>query len=132
MPDVPHIAVVDDNRSIRIATQDLLTSAGYLVHTFDNAQSFLAASIHKSIACLVADLRMPGMTGFELHEYLSLSGKAIPTVIITAHPRELTRARALEAGVICFLTKPFTPDEFLQCVRHALAKWRPRRTIRTC
>lgn len=132
MPDVPHIAVVDDNRSIRIATQDLLTSAGYLVHTFDNAQSFLAASIHESIACLVADLRMPGMTGFELHEYLALSGKAIPTVIITAHPRELTRERALGAGVICFLTKPFTPDEFLQCVRHALAKWRPRRTIETC
>lgn len=132
MSDVPQIAVVDDNRSIRAATQDLLNAAGYFAHTFDNAQSFLASSVHESIACLVADLRMPGMTGFELHEYLAMSGKAIPTVIITAHPRELTRERALAAGVICFLTKPFTPDELLQCVRHALTRWRPRRIIKTC
>jgi FixJ family two-component response regulator len=126
MPEVPHVAVVDDNRSIRNATQDLLNAAGYSAFTFENAKSFLGSSVHESAACLIADLRMPGMTGLELHEHLTKSGKRIPTVIITAHPKELTRERAREAGICCFLIKPFTPDELLDCVRHALAKWRPR------
>jgi FixJ family two-component response regulator len=122
MPEAPQIAVVDDNRSIRTATQDLLNAAGYSACAFENAQSFLASAVHENVACLVADLRMPGMSGLELHEYLELAGKGIPTVIITAHPRELSRKQACEAGVTCFLLKPFTPDELLDCVRRALAR----------
>ena len=125
MSEVPRVAVVDDNRSIRDATQDLLNSAGYSAFTFENAVSFLGSSIHESAACLVADLRMPGMTGLELHEHLKSSGKRIPTIIITAHPRELTRERASAAGISCLLVKPFTPDELLECVRRALATWTP-------
>ena len=129
MPEGPLIAVVDDDRSIRNAMQDLLNAAGFATFTFENAKSFLGSSVRASVACLVADMRMPGMTGLELHEHLATSGNGIPTVIITAHPGELTRERAREAGITCFLTKPFTPDELLECVRKALAKSRAHRTI---
>lgn len=129
MLEVPHIAVVDDNRSIRNATQDLLNAAGYSAFTFETAESFLGSSVRESVACLVADMRMPGMSGLELHERLASSGQGVPTVIITAHPRDLARERACKAGVTCFLIKPFTPDEFLNCVRRALANWQPPSTI---
>ena len=129
MLEGPHIAVVDDDRSIRNATQDLLNAAGFPTFTFENAKSFLGSSVRESVACLVADMRMPGMTGLELHEHLVNSGTGIPTVIITAHPEELMRARAREAGITCFLTKPFSPDELLECVRKALARPRVLRTI---
>jgi FixJ family two-component response regulator len=123
------IAVVDDDRSIRNATQDLLNAAGFVTFTFENARSFLGSSVRASVACLVADMRMPGMTGLELHEHLAASGAGIPTVIITAHPAELTRERAREAGITCFLTKPFSPDELLDCVRRATAAFRSSRVI---
>ena len=123
------IAVVDDDRSMRHATQDLLKAAGFSTSTFENAQSFLGSTVRANVACLVADMRMPGMTGLELHEQLATSGKGIPTVIITAHPEELTRERARRAGITCFLTKPSTPDELLECVRKALAKSAAGRTI---
>jgi len=129
MPEGPLIAVVDDDRSIRNATQDLLNAAGFSTLTFENAKSFLGSSVRASASCLIADMRMPGMSGLDLHEHLALSGAGIPTVIITAHPEELTRERARRMGITCFLTKPFTPDELLQCVRKALANSRDRGTI---
>ena len=129
MTEAPLIAVVDDDRSIRNAVQNLLNAAGYATSTFGNATSFLDSSVRARVACLVTDMRMPGMSGLELHEHLSSTGAGIPTVIITAHPQELTRERALEAGVTCFLTKPFAPDDLLECVRHAIARSRPRRII---
>jgi FixJ family two-component response regulator len=77
----------------------------------------------------VTDMRMPGKTGLELHEHLAASGAGTPTVIITAHPDGPTRERARAAGVTCFLTKPFAPDELLECVRQAIARSQARRTI---
>lgn len=129
MPDGPLIAVVDDDRSIRNATQDLLKAAGFSTFTFGNATSFLDSPLRASVACLVVDMRMPAMTGLELHEHLVTSGAGIPTIIVTAHPEELTRERARKAGITCYLTKPFAPDELLECVRKALAKSRTLRTI---
>ncbi len=75
----------------------------------------------------LAGMRMPGMTGVELYQALVASGHAIPTVIITAHPEEITNAR--EAGITCYLTKPFAPDELLECVSEALAKSQTPRPI---
>jgi DNA-binding response OmpR family regulator len=69
------------------------------------------------------------MTGLELYQELVASGHAIPTVIITAHPEEIAHARAREAGITCYLIKPFTPDELLECVSEALAKSPTRRAI---
>lgn len=132
MSDGPLIAIVDDDMSIRNATQDLLKAAGFSAATFSNATSFLDSPNRPNVACLVADMRMPGMTGLELHEHLAASGTGIPTVIITAHPGELRPERAREAGVTCFLIKPFAPDELLECVRKALARARTRRTIPRC
>jgi FixJ family two-component response regulator len=75
---------------------------------------------------MVADMRMPGMSGLDLYRELVASGRRIPTVIISAHPQELMQARAREAGITCWLIKPFAPDELLECVGEALARTLPK------
>jgi FixJ family two-component response regulator len=122
MPEAPLIVIVDDDRSIRNAIQDLLKAAGFSTATFEDGESFLRSASCARAACLVADMRMPGMTGLQLHQELVASGHAISTIIVTAHPEELAQARARQAGITCYLIKPFTPDELLECVREALAK----------
>ena len=129
MPEGPLIAVVDDDKSIRNATQDLLKAAGFSTATFEDAESFLGSASRASAACVVADMRMRGMTGVKLYQELVAAGHAIPTVIITAHPEDLALARAREAGITCCLIKPFTPDELLECVHEALEKSQARRAI---
>jgi FixJ family two-component response regulator len=125
MPRGPLVAIVDDDRSIRNATQDLLNAAGFSTVAFADAESFLASASRATTACLVADMRMPGMSGVELYQALVALGHSIPTVIITAHPEEVTQARGRVAGLTCYLIKPFTPDEILECVHEALAKSPP-------
>jgi len=122
MPETPLVAIVDDDKSIRNATQDLLKAAGFSTAVFEDAESFLGSASRASAACVVADMRMPGRSGLELYQELLASGRGIPTVIITAHPEELTQARAREAGITCYLIKPFAPEELLECVREALAR----------
>lgn len=122
MPEAPLIAIVDDDQSIRAATQDLLKAEGLSACAFEDAESFLGSPMLATVACLVADMRMRGMSGLDLSRRLVAAGQGIPTVIITAHPDEMTRQRARLAGITCYLTKPFTPDELLGCVRKALAK----------
>ena len=129
MLDGTLVAIVDDDRSIRNATQDLLKAAGFSTATFEDAESFLGSASRAGASCVVADMRMPGMTGLELYQELVASGRGIPTVLITAHPDELTQARAHEAGITCYLTKPFAPDELLECVSEALAKSQTPRPI---
>ena len=116
------VAIVDDDASIRNGTRDLLKSAGFWTATFEDAESFLASPSRATTACLVADMRMPGMTGLELYEALVTSGDRIPTVLITAYPDEVALSRAREAGITCYLSKPFTPDDLLSCVGEALGK----------
>lgn len=123
----PLVAIVDDDPSIRNATRDLLKAAGFLTATFEDAESFLGSASRASTACLVADMRMPGMSGLELYKALVASGDGIPTVIITAHPEQVAQSRAREAGITCYLSKPFAPDDLVECVREALA--RPRGPI---
>ncbi len=122
MVDMPLVAIVDDDKSIRNATCDLLKAAGFSPAAFEDAESFLGWPTRASVACLVADMRMPGMSGLELYEALVAAGETIPTVIITAHPDERTQSRARAAGICCYLSKPFAPDEFLDCVGDALAR----------
>ena len=122
MAESPLVAVVDDDTSLRNATRDLLKAAGFATATFEDAESFLASECRASAACLVADMRMPGMSGLELHEALVASGDGIPTVLITARPEASTQSRARAAGITCYLSKPFAPDDLLECVREALAK----------
>ena len=121
MVEKPLVVIVDDDQSLRNATRDLLKAAGFSTATFKDAESFLGSASRARAACLVADMRMPGMTGLELYQALVASGNRIPTVIITAHPEELTQSRAREAGITCYLSKPFAPDDLLECVGEALA-----------
>lgn len=120
----PLVAIVDDDESIRDTTKDLLESAGLAAVTFASAALLLKSRRIKSISCLVADMRMPGMTGLELHQHLAGSNHAIPTVLITAYPDERMRAQAIKNNVVCYLAKPFAADEFLACVRCAIQRGR--------
>jgi len=124
MAQRPLVAIVDDDESIRHATRDLLGAAGFSTATFEDAESFLGSESRASVACVVADIRMPGMTGLELYQELVATGHGIPTVIVTAHPEELTQSRARDAGITGYLSKPFAPDDLLECVREAVAKSR--------
>jgi len=121
VPNKPLVAIVDDDESMRRATSNLLESSGFATATFADAEAFLGSRRHPGVSCLVTDMRMPGMTGLELHESLVASGSGISTVLITAYPDETTRLRARKAGVTCFLAKPVPPEELCECVRSALA-----------
>src|SRR5687767_9867750 len=121
MPEAPLVAIVDDDSSMREATSNFLQAAGLCTATFHDAKSFLQSARRRSAACLITDVRMPGITGFELHQKLVASGEGIPTVLITAYLDDSVRARARDAGMVCCLGKPFAPDELLGCVLNALA-----------
>ena len=116
----PLISIIDDDESMREAIKGLTRSLGYRVEALASAQEFLGSSHVRRTACLIADMQMPGMTGLELHRHLSASGKPIPTVLITAYTDDGVRERALAAGVIGYLSKPFEEDDLLACIRLAL------------
>ena len=120
MRERPLIAILDDDKSIRDATENLLQAAGFSTATFPDAESFLDSARRRSAACVVTDMRMPGMTGLQMYQQLLARGERIPTVLITAYPEATLRTRAREAGIVCCLTKPFAPDELLECVNNAL------------
>ena len=114
------IAIVDDDESVREALTGLMKSLGYGAAAFGSAEEFLNSNLRRCAACLIADVQMPGMTGPELHGRLVACGERIPTILITAYPSETVRVRALDAGVQCFLAKPFSEDDLLECIRLAL------------
>jgi FixJ family two-component response regulator len=121
MQEQPLIVIVDDDASMRTATRDLFISEGFQAAAFDDAESFLASPMRAEAACVVTDMRMPGINGFELHRRIVASKPVIPTVLITGHAEDLTPTRARAAGIVCYLTKPFSPDELVACVRKAIA-----------
>ena len=122
MQQKPVISIVDDDASVRESTMDLLNSMGFIGETFQRAEDFLRSDRLHTTACLITDMRMPGMTGLELHHRLVASGALIPTIVITGFPNDRDRARALQAGVICYLTKPFGQNELLDCIQSALGR----------
>jgi two-component system, LuxR family, response regulator FixJ len=123
--DKPTVAIVDDDASVRDTTKDLLDSAGVSCATFDSAESFLQSKGTCAVRCLVADMRMPGMSGLDLYSHLASCGTRIPTVLITAYADEQACVRALETGVTCFLTKPFRPEDLLTCIETAMRESEP-------
>ena len=122
MPKGPLVAIVDDDESIRDTTKDLLESAGFSAAVFARATGLLKSRRLSRICCLIADMRMPKMTGLELHQHLVASDRAIPTILMTAYPDERAQAQAIKANVVCCLIKPFAADELLACVRCALRR----------
>ena len=115
----PMITIVDDDEPIREAVKGLMKSLGYLAGASASAEEFLRSPHVRRTSCLIADVQMPGMTGLDLHRHLSASGKPIPTILITAYPDDGVRERALSAGVIGYLSKPFEQDDLLACIRSA-------------
>jgi FixJ family two-component response regulator len=116
----PIVAIVDDDRAIGNSIEVFLRSVGLIAKAFSSGEEFLRSPELSRTGCLVVDFDMPRMNGLDLHNSLSQLGKEIPTVLITAYPSEAIHARALQAGVICFLPKPFDEDDLLSCIRTAL------------
>jgi FixJ family two-component response regulator len=114
------ISVIDDDASIRIATDNLLRSLGYVVFTFESAEEFLRSDSLDDTSCVIADVNMPAISGVELLALLRTKGKRVPFIFITAFPDERIRATALAAGAIGFLTKPFDRGNFIRCIELAL------------
>ena len=119
MSNAPLIAIVDDDVMVCEATKDLVETFGFNARTFTSAGEFLNSDCVSGTACLIADVQMPGMNGLQLHRKLIASGRRIPVIFITAFPDELLRKRALTAGAVCYLTKPFDGESLRSCIRSA-------------
>lgn len=122
MPQPSLISIVDDDQSFRDSMRRLLKSHGYTVAVFPSAAEFLASAQLPATACLVADIHMPAMTGAELYQHLIATGRAIPTILITAHPEEDVRQRMLSLGVGCYLHKPLDEAVLIDCLHRAFAR----------
>ena len=118
------ISVIDDDASVRVATNNLLSSHGYKVRTFASAEDFLQSAHSDDSSCVVTDMQMPGMSGLDLLTHVRTLGNGVPFIFITAFPDESVRARALKVGAICFLAKPFAGPVLIDCIETALN--RPR------
>jgi len=120
MPSVPLIAIVDDDDSLRTSLDNLLRSVGFRAHGFASAEAFLSSNQVHATACLMLDVRMPGMNGLELQRQIVAADWQIPIIFITSHVDDEARARALDAGAVAFLYKPCREDDLLQAIDAAL------------
>jgi FixJ family two-component response regulator len=114
------VCVVDDDQSLRRSLRNLLTSVGFRVDTFASAEEFLGSSQQENTGCLVLDVRMGGMNGFDLLRHLAATGSRIPVIILTAHADDEARRRSREAGAVAFFGKPFRADALLNAVERML------------
>jgi FixJ family two-component response regulator len=114
------IAVIDDDASVRVGTENLLSSLGYTVRTFASAGEFLRSGLRNDTSCVISDVRMPGMSGLELQALLLTQGRRVPFIFITAFGEEAVRAQAQSAGAVCVITKPFDSVSLVRCLDTAL------------
>jgi FixJ family two-component response regulator len=116
----PTVFVVDDDQAMRTSLQWLIESTGMRVQTFDSADAFLAGYYPGRAGCLLLDVRMPGMSGLELQGYLAREGYRLPVIIITGHGDVAMAVKAMKAGAIDFIEKPFHDEDLLRSIRKAL------------
>src|SRR6478672_9119809 len=114
------VSVVDDDRFFRESMRRLMRSLAYTAEDFASAADFLGSPRLTETACLIADVNMPAMTGVALYRHLVEADYAIPTILVTAYPNYVDRARALNDGVICYLRKPVDEQHLKRCLRAAL------------
>jgi FixJ family two-component response regulator len=114
------ISVIDDDASVRTATNNLLRSHGYTVRTFASAEEFLRSTHLNDTSCVITDVQMSVMSGLDLLTMICAQGYRVPFIFITAFPDESVRARALEAGAVGFLAKPFAGPALIKCLDTAL------------
>lgn len=120
----PHatIFVVDDDNSVRNALKRLVTSLGFTVETYNSAQAFLEREPHDGPACLILDIRMPGTSGIKLQKKLGEVGNQIPIIFITGHGNIQMSVKAMKAGAVDFLEKPFEDQALVDAIHTAIAK----------
>jgi FixJ family two-component response regulator len=126
----PVVFVVDDDRAIREATRSLLASIGLQVQTFGTAQEFLRAKRPDAPACLVLDVRLPGLSGLDLQRELVSAGSSIPIIFVTGHGDVPMSVQAMKAGAVEFLTKPFRDQQLLDAIQQAIERDRAERGLR--
>ena len=114
------ISIIDDDQTVREATGDLVQSLGYDVVTFESAERFLESGRLAETSCLITDLHMPGLSGLELQSRLIAEGQRIPVIFVTAFPEERFRRRAMNAGAVGFLSKPFDEGSLIRSLETAL------------
>jgi FixJ family two-component response regulator len=118
----PLISIVDDDCSVGEAIKGLMKAVGFDAEVFTSAEAFLDSSRLPETACVIADIQMPGLTGLDLPDRLVAAGRRIPIVFITAFPNDRAQKRALKAGAICLLSKPFSEEDLLACIRSVLPR----------
>ncbi len=116
------VSIVDDDPHAREGIKELVESLGYNALAFVSAQDFLQSGAVAKTACLITDLQMPGLNGLELQERLQAQGYQTPVILITAYPNENHRRRALSAGAVGFLSKPFEEQSLLECLTIAMKR----------
>ena len=120
MMDSPVISIIDDDPSVRKATDGLVRSLGYRCLTFASAEDFLQSDHLDDTSCVITDVQMPGLSGVELQSELNARGAHMPIIFITAFPEDRVRRCVLEAGAIGFLSKPFEEAVLIEHLQAAL------------
>jgi FixJ family two-component response regulator len=126
MARVPLIAIVDDDDSLRTSLANLIRSVGFEPRGFASAEAFLGSKIARHTACLILDVRLAGMNGLDLQRHMVAANWRIPIVFVTSHADDDLRARALGAGALGFLYKPFREEELLGAMGAAFSSSRHR------
>ena len=121
MAESPLIAIVDDDESVRDALTSLLHAVGWRAEAFASAEAFLQSGQVHTTACLLLDVRLPGLSGLELQRQLRASQARPPIIFLTAHGTAAMRAQTLQAGAVAFFTKPFSDTALLEAIHTALA-----------
>ena len=122
MPEDIVVSIVDDDASVRRSTRRLLRSSGFRAEAFASAEEFLESKSAAKTACLILDLRMPGMSGLELQRRLTQNGDPVPIIFLSAHASEEDERFALRAGAVQFLRKPSSKEALLGAIRDALKR----------
>ena len=118
------ISIVDDDESVRDAVESLLKSLGFGVAVFASAEGFLHSGQLQDTACLILDVRMPGMNGLDLQSHMAREGRQVPIIFITSHADDDAHERALEAGAVAFLYKPCREEDLIDAIDVALGRSR--------
>ena len=114
------ISIIDDDAPARNGIRELVESLGYRAVAFSLAEHFLGSSMIAETMCVITDVQMPGLNGLELQEALQSQGRHIPVILITAYANEKQRTRALNAGAVGFLSKPFNEEALINCLAAAI------------
>ena len=114
------VALIEDDASVRRSTERLIRLAGFQVQSFESAAEFLKSKRPEAAGCLVLDVRLPGLSGLDLQRKLNAAGSDVPIVFITGHGDIPMSVRAMKAGAVEFLTKPFRDQDLLDSIRQAI------------